>query len=1116
MKQMRIAALSRWLLLFAVAVTATNLARADEPEKLPPGRKVVRIEVFPPAIELKHSFDYRQILLTGVMDSGETVDVTRMAKLEQALPVVNVSPRGLVRPASDGAGTLKFSLDGQSVSIPVTVKGQKEKYQVSFVRDVMPVMSKMGCNAGTCHGAAKGKNGFQLSLRGYDPEFDHRALTDDVMGRRFDRSAPDRSLMLLKPTGEVPHVGGVLTSPGEPYYEIIKSWIADGVRFDPTSPRVVSIKVTPPEGAIPLPEMQQQMVVLAAYSDGSSRDVTAEAHLESSNTEVAKVDKQGLVKAIRRGETAILARYEGRYDAAPLVVMGDRTGFQWQSVPEYNWIDTLVYDKLKKVKVQPSDVCTDVEFVRRLYLDLTGLPPQPDDVRKFLADPRPSKEKREALVDQLIGNPEFVTHWTNKWADLLQVNANFLGGQGAQAYREWIRKAIADNMPYNEFAYKVLTASGSNLDNPAAAYWKILRKPDEAMENTTHLFLAVRFNCNKCHDHPFEKWTQDNYYHLEAFFAQVGLKEDEKFKGKKIGGTAVEGAKPLVEVIFDRNNGEVKHDRTGQVAAPEFPFTHGSMPPAAGSRREQLAKWITAAENPYFAKSFVNRVWSYLLGVGLIEPIDDIRAGNPPTNPALLDRMTQEFIKNGFNVRELMRAICKSRTYQHSIHTNRWNADDEINYSHALARRLPAEVLYDAIHHTTGSISHLPGLPAGARASELTDPDAQVPGGFLKLLGRPPRESSCECERSNSMLLGPVLNLVNGPVMGNAIADPNNRIHKLLATEKDDAKIVTEMFFAILNRPPTEKELQIGVEQLRGNVAEHQKMLAHRQKLQADVQAYEKQLDAKQADWEANLKKVATWTALEPQEMKSTGKDTTFQKQPDNAILVGGKNGAKENYTITTTTNMEGITAIRLEVLPHDSLPSKGPGRAQNGNFVLNDFALRVAPLEGKEKPKEIKFQRAVADFSQSSFEVAQAIDNNDGTGWAISPQLGKKHIAIFETKGKIGFPKGTKLTFIMKHRYQDNQHNLGHFRLLVTTMTPPLQIDLLPENIAKILNIPVEQRSEQDKATLRNHYRAQDQQLPELQRRVNEYPVPSDPRAIGAQDLAWALLNSRSFLFNH
>ncbi len=705
--------MTRHLLATLMIALFANVAPADEPaEQLPSGAKIVKLVSQPTHIDLKTPFEYSQLVLTGQLATGEQLDVTRLVKLD-APPQVQINTTGVVRPVADGSGVLKVSLQGQTLSLPVQVKGQKEKYNVSFVRDVMPTLSRMGCNAGTCHGAQKGKNGFKLSLRGYDPIFDHRSLTDDLKGRRFNRAAPDASLMLLKCTGTVPHVGGVLTQPAEPYYELLRSWIADGVKLDLNSPRVKAIDVTPKNSVIPLAGMKQQIAVRATFSDGSVRDVSVEAFLESSNTEVATVNRAGTVTAVRRGETTILARYEGAYAAAGIVIMGDRKGYQWRDVPEYNYIDKLVDAKLKQMKILPSELCTDAEFIRRIYLDLTGLPPEPQEIRTFLADNRPTRVKRDALVDRLVGCPEYIEHWTNKWADLLQVNRKFLGQQGATAFRDYIRLSIADNQPYDRFAHEILTASGSNMDNPAASYYKILREPGAIMENTTQLFLAVRFNCNKCHDHPFERWTQDQYYQTAAFFAQVGLREDPKFKGQRVGGTDVEGAKPLVEIIADKNAGEEVHIRTGQVAPPTFPYLHKDLAPSTASRREQLAHWIASKDNPYFARSYVNRLWSYLLGKGIIEPVDDIRAGNPPTNPALLDALTDDLVKSGFNVRHMLRTICKSRVYQQSVQTNTYNRDDEINYSHALVRRLPAEVLYDAIHRASGSLTRLPGLPPG-------------------------------------------------------------------------------------------------------------------------------------------------------------------------------------------------------------------------------------------------------------------------------------------------------------------------------------------------------------------------------------------------------------------
>jgi len=787
----------RFLLALAFVWCGSSSALAEAPtESLPEEDAVVALEVTPGEVHLNHRYDYRQLLITATLASGQRIDATRMATIVPATEIVTVSPTGVVRPLADGETSLAIRLGEQESQLPVQVAHFDDAYEVSFVRDVQPVLSKLGCNAGTCHGAADGKNGFKLSLRGYDPLFDHRALTDDVAGRRFNRSAPEQSLMLLKPSGGVPHVGGVLMNPGEPYYELLRSWIANGVQLDLESPRVTSIELQPLDPEVSLPGMTQQMVVMATYGDGSVRDVTAEAFIESSLSEVAEVDRNGLATAVRRGEAAMLARYEGSYAATTLVVMGDREGFEWQPPPANNFIDVLAYEKMRRMKIRPSRLSSDAAFLRRIYLDLTGLPPEPHVVRAFLADERPTKVKRDELIDQLIGSDEYIENWTNKWCDLLQVNRKFLGEKGAWASRRWVHQAVANNMPYDQFVHTLLTASGSTFKNPPAAYMRILRDPLDAMENSTQLFLGVRFNCNKCHDHPFERWTQDQYYHLAAFFAQVGRKP---------------GVMPEDEVIFDnRGGGEVTHARTGETAAPQFPFEYEGMPEAEGSRRKQFADWVTSPDNPYFATSYVNRVWSYLLGVGFIEPADDIRAGNPPSNPELLDRLTREFIDNGFDSRHLIRTICRSRVYQHAIETNEWNVDDNSNFSHALARRLSAETLFDTIQVATGANRKLPGVPAGFRAVELPDPRVKLPDGFLDLFGRPARESSCECERASGVMFGQALNLVNGPTVAEALTAPDNRIARLVEQIEDDARLVDELFVAMLCRPANAEEIAAG------------------------------------------------------------------------------------------------------------------------------------------------------------------------------------------------------------------------------------------------------------------------------------------------------------------
>jgi hypothetical protein len=1093
------------IFVILIFTTSSTLFAADEkPESIPTGVEVVSLEVFPDKIDLTHRFDYRQLLLTGLTAEGERVDLTRMAKIEPSADVVSINAAGQVRPNSDGQATLKISAAGKTAQLPVTVANSGAAYAVDYIRDVTPVMSKLGCNQGTCHGGAKGKNGFKLSLRGYDAMYDHRALTDDVSGRRFNRVAPDESLMLLKASGQIPHVGGMLTQPGEPYYEILRQWIASGVKLDMATPRVTKIDVYPQNPIVPRAGMKQQIVVIATYADGKTRDVSAEAFVESGNIEVIEANKHGVLTMLRRGEAPVLVRYEGSYAATTLTVMGDRSGFTWTQPPANNYIDELVYAKLQRVKTSVSGLCTDDEFIRRVYIDLTGLPPTADDVKAFLADNRDSRAKRDALVDKLVGSPDFVEHWTNKWADLLQVNRKYLGEEGSIAYRNWIRGAVAANMPYDKFVHEVLTASGSNLENPPASYYKIHRNPVDVMENTTQLFLAVRFNCNKCHDHPFERWTQNQYFEMAAYFAQVGFKVDPASNGRKVGGSNVEAATDLFEIIYNRPDGEVKHETSGQVTPPKFPYQGELVNEPNVARREQLADWMTSKDNQYFAKSYVNRLWGYLFGTGIIEPIDDIRAGNPATNPELLDALTKQFIENRFDVQDMFRTICKSRTYQLSISTDKWNEDDATNYSHATARRLPAEVLFDAIHRATGSQPKLPGVPAGFRAAQL--PDAGISLPFLDDFGRPPRESACECERSGGVLLAPVLKLVNGPDVANAINDAGNAITKLVAEQTDDAKVIEELYLRFLARRPTEAEIKLGLSAL-------QFVDEDLPKAQAELAAYEATLSEKQAAWEKSVGPIA-WTTVEPAEMKSAA-GATFAKQPDGSILVGG-NLTKDTYTIVTDTPLAGITGIRLEALADPSLPSMGPGRAENGNLVVSEIALTAAAKATPDQAAAVKLENAQADFAQQSFPAPNAIDGNNDSGWAIHPAMGKNHVWVAEVKDAIADEGGSRLTFSLVQNYVDGKHALGKFRLSITTSPKPLQLQGLPANIAAIVAIPPDQRNDQQRNELAAYFRSLDGELAKLNQAVAQATEQSkNRRLVGAQDLAWALINSPAFLFN-
>jgi WD40 repeat protein len=1194
----------------SAALGARNAAANDASaaaETLPPGTKLVAIEVTPPTIELGGRFDYAQLVVFGRLNTGDRVDLTRMAKADISPAIVAMSPAGLVRPRAEGLAKLRLRVEDQSVTVPVVVTGFNVT-SVGFVRDVNPVLSRLGCNAGTCHGAAKGKNGFKLSLRGYDPIFDVRAFTDDLASRRVNVASPDDSMMLEKPTAAVPHVGGGVMQRGDPYYDVIRQWIAGGATLDLKTPRVARIELFPANPIVQQLGARQQMRVLATYADSSVRDVTQEAFIESSNSDVATAARGGLMSAARRGEAAVLARFEGAYAATTLTVMGDRSGFVWEQPPTWGRIDELVAKKWERMKIRPSDLCGDAEFMRRVYLDLTGLPPTADEVRAFMADARDTRVKRDELVDKLVGGESYVDYWTNKWADLLQVNRKFLGPEGAATFRQWIRGEVAANTPYDQFAKKVLTASGSNRENPAASYFKILREPATTMENTTHLFLGVRFNCNKCHDHPFERWTQDQYYHLAAFFARTDLERDPASGDRNIGGTAVEGAKPLYEIVVDKKDGEVLHDRTGQITAPQFPYDCNYQPGEQPTRRQQLAAWITSAENQYFARSYVNRLWGYLFGVGIIEPIDDIRAGNPASNPELLDYLTAEFVRTGFDARHVVRLVAKSRAYQLSVATNQWNDDDKLNYSHATARRLPAEVLYDAVHRVTGSVSQFPGVPAGTRAAALPDSGVELPSGFLNKLGRPPRESACECERSSGLQLGPVMALISGPTISDAIADAKNDLAKLVGAEADDRKLVSEVFLRLLNRPASDAEIDATLKSMADVDGDHAKLVEfqkqreaeyapiHAQKekdreaaitaTKSELDAYEKELvprreqmekerierlakaeaelkkheeslAPKLAEWEKQQSPGTAWTIVEPRDLKAnTGAKLT--KEDDGSIIAERKDGPSV-YTVVADTNLTGITGVQLEALADDRLPGRGPGLADNGNFVLTEFDVKVNPKGKPQERKEVKLEAAEADFNQGGFDVKTAIDDQrpaQNNGWAVFGQTGASHWAKFEIKEPVGFEGGTVLVFTLDQRYVDRKHSLGRFRLWVTTAVKPIALGL-PAEISTVLAAPADQRTDQQKTTLLRHFAGKDEQWRKMSQAVAEakkplapdakleeikgrlaavsQPVQTDPRIVQlrgdvemstqqqankrltmVQDLAWALINSPAFLFNH
>ena len=674
--------------------------------------------------------------------------------------------------------------------------------ETTFLRDVAPILSKSGCMSGPCHGAAKGKNGFKLSLRGYDPQFDYEALLYDLAGRRFNRADPGRSLMLAKPTQQVAHGGGLRFEASSDYYKTIYSWIAQGVPFgDPAKDTVTRLDVEPKEIVLAKPGDQAAVKIVATFADGGTRDVTREANIDSNVPDLAAVSATAEVKGARIGEATLLVRYQGKFTTVPVTVINPAPGFAWKPLPQNNYIDTLIDAKLQRLKIQPSPVVDDAGFLRRVSLDLTGQLPDPNEVRAFVADA--TKNKRARLIDKLIASNAFVDHWTLRLGDLLQANRKYLGEKGVYAFDEWIRQSFAANKPYDKMVRELLSASGSTYDHPAANFFRVTRDPKPTMEVTTQVFLGVRMVCAQCHDHPFERWTQNQYYEMASFYSATGLRP-----GYEVGE----------EIVYNlRDDFEMKHPKDGRVMKPNFivPASYGSSGPVPtdAKRRLALAEWVTAKDNPFFAKSTVNRFWSYFLGRGIIDPVDDIRASNPPSNPQVLDALTKDFVDHNFDLRYLLRTIANSRTYQASMQTNEWNAKDSENFSHAIPRRLSAEELMDGLTLATGVRPVFPDVPPDTRAEQLPDPHVGK-DGFLDLFGRASRESACECERRTDLSLPQALNLVNGQTISDAVSDGNGRVAKAILAGKPDKDLVEELYLSSFSRPPTPAELDNGIQYL--------------------------------------------------------------------------------------------------------------------------------------------------------------------------------------------------------------------------------------------------------------------------------------------------------------
>lgn len=677
---------------------------------------------------------------------------------------------------------------------------------VSFRNDVMAVISRAGCNAGACHGNASGKGGFKISLRGEDPEGDYLVMTRELFGRRVNPQLPDESLLLLKATSKLAHEGGKRFGPDSEEFRLMRQWIADGAVDDgETAPKLVRLDVTPREQFFGEPAWKTQIAATAHYSDGTSRDVTRLAVYESANP-LVKPALDGSVQADKPTETTVLVRYLDQQQPVRLAFVAARPDYKWNGAKPANFVDEQIFAKLRRLKLNPSPIVADETFVRRLYLDLTGAPPTSEEAKAFIADKR--RDKRTRLANELMERPEFATFWALKWADLLRIDERPLDKKGVQAFHHWLQRAFSDNMPMDRFAREIVAGRGSTYENPAANFYRANRDPVMRSEAIAQLFLGTRLQCAQCHNHPFDRWTQNDYYGWAGVFSQIDYKVIENKRRDDNDSHEFVGK----QVVVSGRTGDMKHPKTGKVVpAKMLGDTSGGSDER--DRLDRLADWITSPKNPFFAQSQVNRIWFHLMGRGIVDPIDDFRATNPPSHPELLDQLTAEFVKSGYNLRHIVRLIVASKAYQLSSEPNDTNADDETNFSRNLIRRLSAEQILDAQTQVTGTPVEFTGYPVGTRAAEvggvqamrarrrLTDGDR-----YMDLFGRPPRLLTCECERSNETSMGQAFQLISGPLINTQLSSKDNRLTALIKSGRTDEQIVEELYWTTLTRPPNDKE----------------------------------------------------------------------------------------------------------------------------------------------------------------------------------------------------------------------------------------------------------------------------------------------------------------------
>lgn len=779
----------------SATLVVTLILAAAASAQGPSPRSPAELRVFPQSVRLDDTADRHRIVVIASYADGTTRDVTRDCTIAVAADTAVLTDTLELTPVSDGETRLTATLGSLVASAEVTVVNSGKQPQVSFANEVIPVLTRAGCNAGSCHGSAAGKNGFNLSLFGYDKTKDHRTLTRELRGRRANPADPSASLMLLKPTTKVPHKGGKRLHRDSAAYETLRAWISAGATNDlKDAPELIGITFEPAQVVLAGPDQRQRLVVTARYADGSDRDVTDLAILSSSNEVAATIDEHGEVTSGDQGETYVLARFGTFAEVMQVLVLKDDSPFTWPAdITATNYIDSAIHDKLGKQRRLPADVCDDSTFVRRAHLDIVGVLPTADEVKAFLADER--DDKRTRLVDELLKRPEFPDIWALEWAEILHVNSNILYGKGVHVYTEFLRDAFRNNRPFDEVVRELLTSEGSSNTNAAANFYVVERNPRQIAENVSQVFMGVRIMCAQCHNHPFERWTMDDYYGFASFFTRVAVKSSED---------------PRERVVYPRGSGDIRHPVTNAVAKPKF--LGGEEPTIANGqdRREVLAKWLTSDDNRFFAPSIANRVWARFFGRGIVDPPDDVRVSNPPSHPELFTLLGRKLVEYRYDLRSLIRDICASRTYQLAAHPE---APPAATFAGASIRRLTAEQMLDGIDHVTGVATKHRGLPLGARATRAEN--GRTGNRFLEVFGRPPRDSACTCDRRDEPTLSQVLHLINGSTSTDKLRNGKGRLKRLLAAKAEDQAILEELYLAAFARTPTEAEADAVLTQVR-------------------------------------------------------------------------------------------------------------------------------------------------------------------------------------------------------------------------------------------------------------------------------------------------------------